>query len=240
MANLTVNDILTDAYEEAYATPEYKASNTLWLKHLHNITQRFWNRVVNRRKARCNWDIWQADTVALQDEYTKPSVTSTTVWAQHIEQIAVAYSSATYTETGNLQYTPCRKATDIEQSDWNYYLEHQSNLDPIYFERDWSVFIAPDPRTSEVWTWRLQIKWIRSIESGDWTTATTEVDMKLPIFAHEVLKLGLVWRIHAYLRRDRNIIIDAKNEYEKEEANALNNMFVEEPFLNLYPDSIWW
>mgnify|MGYP000382013508 FL=1 len=29
MANLTVNDILTDAYEEAYATPEYKASNTL-------------------------------------------------------------------------------------------------------------------------------------------------------------------------------------------------------------------
>jgi hypothetical protein len=62
--------------------------------------------------------------------------------------------------------------------------------------------------------------------------------MKLPIFAHEVLKLGLVWRIHAYLRRDRNIIIDAKNEYEKEEANALNNMFVEEPFLNLYPDSI--
>jgi len=29
MPNLTVNDILTDAYEEAYATPEYKASNTL-------------------------------------------------------------------------------------------------------------------------------------------------------------------------------------------------------------------
>lgn len=29
MPNLTVNDILTDAYAEAYATPEYRASNTL-------------------------------------------------------------------------------------------------------------------------------------------------------------------------------------------------------------------
>ena len=73
---ITVNDILEDAYQEAYATPEYKASNTLGLKHLSQIVQRFWNRVVNRRKARSNWDIWLADTVALQNEYTKPAVTS--------------------------------------------------------------------------------------------------------------------------------------------------------------------
>ena len=51
MANLTVNDILLDAYEEAYATDTYKTSNTLGLKHLHIITQRLWNRIVNRRKA---------------------------------------------------------------------------------------------------------------------------------------------------------------------------------------------
>lgn len=236
---ITVNDILVDAYAEAYATPDYKSSNTLWLKHLSQIVQRFWNRVVNRRKARSNWDIWTADTVSLQDEYTEPLVSSTTVWAAHIEHISVTYDSSTYTETGNKIYTPCRKATDAEISDWNYYLEHQSNNDPIYFQRDKSVFIAPDPRSTEVWTARLQIKWIRSIESGDWTSSTTEADMKLPLFTHDVLKLGLVWKIHSYLWRDRAVIIDARNEYEREENNALTNMFVEDPFEAQYPDKIW-
>lgn len=47
--------------------------------HLSQIVQRFWNRVVNRRKARSNWDIWLASTASLQDEYTKPAVSSTTV-----------------------------------------------------------------------------------------------------------------------------------------------------------------
>lgn len=236
---ITVNDILEDAYEEAYATTEYRASDTLWLKHLSQIVQRFWNRVVNRRKARCNWDIWTATTVSLQDEYTKPLVSSIDVWAAHIETISVAYSSDTYAETWNKIYTPCTPATDDQIQDWNYYLENQSNDNPIFFERDWSIFIAPDPRSTEVWTNRLQITGIRSIASWDWTSATTELEMKLPLFTHDVIKLWLVWKIHSYLRRDRNIVIDAKNEYEREEANALNNMFVENPFLSQYPDSIW-
>lgn len=236
---ITVNDILADAYQEATASPDYKSSNTLWLKHLSQIVQRFWNRVVTRRKARSNWDIWLADTVALQDEYTKPPVSSTTVWAAHIENVSITFDSSTYTETGNKKYTPCRKATDAEIADWNYYLEHQSNLDPIYFERDASIFIAPDPRSTEVGTWRLQITGIRSIESWDWTTATTETEMKLPLFTHDVLKLGLVWKIHSWHARDRATIIDAKNEYLAEENNALTNMFVEDPFLAQYPDNIW-
>lgn len=235
---ITVNDILEDAYQEAYATPEYKASNTLGLKHLSQIVQRFWNRVVNRRKARSNWDIWLADTVALQNEYTKPAVTSEDVWAAHIETVSVTYSSDTYNETGSKIYIPCTPATDEQIRDWNYYLENQSADYPIFYQRDESVFIAPDPRSNEVGTGRLQITGIRSIASGSWTTATTETEMKLPLFTHDVLKLGLVWKIHAYERRDRALVIDAKNEYEREEANALNNMFVEEPFLATYPDKI--
>ena len=70
---------LTDAYEEASATPEYKASNTLGLKHLHLIVQELWQKATKLKKNNCNWDIWLADTVSLQDEYTKPSVSSTTV-----------------------------------------------------------------------------------------------------------------------------------------------------------------
>lgn len=236
---ITVNDILTDAYQEWTASPEYKSGNTLGLMHLSQIVQRFWNRVVNRRKARSNWDIWPASTASLQDEYTKPAVSSTTVWAAHIESIAVAYDSSTYLETGNKIYIPCIKATDEQIKDWNYYLENQSNLEPIYFERDSSIFIAPDPRSNEVWTNRLQITGIRSIASWLWTTATTETEMKLPLFVHDVIKLGLVWKINAWHKRDRATIIDAKNEYEREENNALTNMFVEEPFLAQYPDKIW-
>lgn len=150
MPNLTVNDILTDAYEEAFATELYKTSNTLGLKHLHLIAQEVWQEATKLKKNNSNWDIWYASTVALQDEYTKPAVSSTTVGAQHIQTISVTYSSDTYTETGNKVYVPCRDATDAEIANWEYYLENQSKESPIFFQRDKSVFIAPDPRTTEV------------------------------------------------------------------------------------------
>lgn len=235
MANLTVNDILTDAYQEWFATPEYKTSNTLWLKHLHLIVQEVWSKAIKRKKANWNWDIWLADTVSLQDEYTQPSVSSTTVWVQHIENISISYWSDTYSETWLKEYIPCKSAMDYQIADWNNYLENQPKESPIFFQRDWSVFIAPDPRTDEVWTGRLQITWIRSIASGSWTTATTESEMKLPLSMIDTLKLGLVWKIHAYERRDRWIIIDAKNEYINSMDDAIDNMFTEQPFINEFP-----
>lgn len=235
MPNLTVNDILTDAYEEASATPEYKASNTLGLKHLHLIVQEVWQKATKLKKNNCNWDIWLADTVSLQDEYTKPSVSSTTVWAQHIETLSVCYTDKTYTETGNKIYIPCKSAMDHEIANWEYYLEHQDRENPIFFQRDKSVFIAPDPRSDEVWVGRLKVTGIRSIDSGSWTSSTTEDAMKLPLSLFDSLKLGLVWKINAYLRRDRNVIIDSKNEYLASSDSAIANMFTEEPFINEFP-----
>lgn len=235
MPNLTVNDILTDAYEEAYATSEYKASNTLWLKHLHLIAQEVWSKAIKRKKANSNWDIWFTDTVSLQDEYKNPSMSSTVVWAQHIENISVSYDSTVYAETSNKIYTPCRDAMDYEIANWNYYLENQPKESPIFFQRDGSIFIAPDPRTDEIWTNRIKLTWIRSIASGSWTTATTESEMKLPLSMVDTLKLWLVWKIHAYLQRDRAIVIDAKNEYISSMDDAINNMYAEQPFTNEYP-----
>lgn len=201
MAALTVNSLYNRVVAQAYTTSDY--TSTLFLEDLHIITQDFWSEVVSLQKAQRNWDIWTADTVALQDEYTKPPITSTSVGVETIENLAIAYQSDTYTGTGNLQYTPARIATDSERANWEFCLENQSNLDPIYFERDGSIFIAPDPRTSEVGTNRLQIKGIKSIASGSWTTATTETETKLPLYVLEVLTLGCIWKAHAYLRRDR-------------------------------------
>lgn len=59
--------------------------------------------------------------------------------------------------------------------------------------------------------------------------------MKLPLSLIDSLKLGLVWKINAYLRRDRNVIIDAKNEYLASADSAIANMFTEEPFINEFP-----
>lgn len=233
MAALTVNSLYNRVVAQAYTPSDY--TSTLFLEDLNIITQDFWSEVVSLQKAQRNWDIWTADTVTLQDEYTKPPITSTSVGAESIENIAIAYQSDTYTETGNLQYTPARIATDSERSNWEFCLENQSNLDPIYFERDGSIFIAPEPRTSEVGTNRLQIKGIKSIASGSWTTATTETETKLPLYVLEVLTLGCIWKAHAYLRRDRNAILDSKAEYTKEKMDAIRKMYTEVPFLNEYP-----
>ena len=235
MPNLTVNDILVDAYQEASATPEYKSGNVLWLKHIHLTVQDIWENAVKLKKAYRNWDIWTADTVSLQDEYTKPSVSSTTVGASHIETVSIAYGSTTYSETGNKKYIPCRPALDYEIANWNYYLENQDINNPIYFSRDLSVFIAPDPRSDEVWTARLQITGIRSIASGSWTTSTTETEMKLPITMIDTIKLWLISRILAWHNRDENLKTIAEQKYEKSRDANITNMFTEEPFINEFP-----
>lgn len=235
MELITVNDILTDAYSESGATPEYKSGNTLWLKHLSSIAQDCWDNAVYLRKANGNWDIWLSDTVSLQDEYTKPLVSSVNVWAKHIENVSVTYNSNTYWVNGLKKYIPCRSAMDYEIANWNNYLENQSNLEPIYYERDGSIFIAPDPRTNEVWVWRIQIKGIRSIASGSWTTTTTETDMKVPFSFIDVFKLWLIYRILRHERRDTNEVNNALILYEKARDSAINNMFTETPFINEYP-----
>ena len=233
MAALTVNSLYNRVVAQAYTPSIY--TSTLFLEDIHIITQDFWSAVIANQKTNSNWDIWLADTVSLQDEYSLPAVSSTTVGAEFIENISIAYTSDTYTDTGLIEYTPCRPATYAERGNWNYYLENQPITDPIYFERDGSVFIAPDPRSTEVGTNRIEIKGTRSIASGSWTTSTTETQTKLPLFVLEVLVIGCIWKAHAYLERDRAIINDAKNEYINEKRDAINKMDVEQPFLNQYP-----
>jgi hypothetical protein len=76
---ITVQNILDGSYRETSATTDYKSNNTLGLLNLHELVQDIWSRAVKLKKANGNWDTWYADTVSLQDEYTKPSVSSDTV-----------------------------------------------------------------------------------------------------------------------------------------------------------------
>ena len=120
----------------------------------------------------------------------------------YLHTVSVAYSSDTYTETGGLQYKLCRQATEEEIKDWTRLLEEQSTEEPIYFEADGSLFIAPDPRSTEVGTNRLRLTGARSIASGGWTTSTTETETKLPLFLLDTLYYGIAWKANEFMRRD--------------------------------------
>jgi hypothetical protein len=202
-------------------------TDPLYLEQASVIAQDIWSDIIYARKGNKNWDIWLADTVALQDEYTRPTVTSTNVGADMIESISIAYTSDTYTNTLGKVYIPCTQATQEQIKDWNRLLEEQDRDNPIYFYSDDSIFIAPDPRSTEVGTGRLQITGVRSIASGSWTTATTETDIKLPIFMFEALFYGLMWKSSEFMRRDDSIIMSKYNFYEAFKARQIKKMNIE-------------
>jgi hypothetical protein len=77
MPNITLDTL----YDRIVARehPDTTYTSTLFLEDAHIIAQDFWSDIQYMRKGDRNWDIWYADTVALQDEYTKPAPTSTSV-----------------------------------------------------------------------------------------------------------------------------------------------------------------
>jgi hypothetical protein len=77
MANLTLNSIYTRIVAREY--PDSTYTSTFFLEDAHIITQDIWSDIIYQRKGNTNWDIWLADTVALQDEYTYPAKSSTLV-----------------------------------------------------------------------------------------------------------------------------------------------------------------
>jgi hypothetical protein len=160
MANLTLNSFYTRLVAREF--PDSTYTTAFFLEDAHIITQDIWSDIIYARKGNTNWDIWLADTVAFQDEYTSPVKSSTVVGADWIESIAVAYQSDTYIDTGSLKYTPCKKATIEQIKDWTRLSQELSKDTPIYFESDGSLFIAPDPRSTQTGVGRIRITGVRS------------------------------------------------------------------------------
>jgi len=241
MPNLTLNSFYTRIWQREFTDSTY--TSTFFLEDAHIIAQDMWSDIIYARKGNRNWDIWLADTVSLQDEYTKPAVTSTTVWMDYLHTVSVAYSDDTYTETGGLQYKLCRQATEEEIKNWTRLLEEQPIEEPIYFEADWSLFIAPDPRSTEVGTGRLRLTGARSIASGGWTTSTTETETKLPLFLLDTLYYGIVWKANEFMRRDAGVIQGKFNFYEMMKIKNIRKLNTEQSELmdteNVIDPIIW-
>ena len=97
----------------------------------------------------------------------------------------------------------------------------------MYFEADGSIFIAPDPRSTEVGTERLRLTGVRSIASGGWTTATTESETKLPLFLLDTLYYGVAWKANEFMRRDANTVQSKFNFYDMMKAKNIRKLNTE-------------
>lgn len=225
MANISLASLKTRLVQANFLDATY--TDPIYLEQAHVIVQDIWSDIIYQRKGNKSWDIWLADTVSLQDEYTRPTVTSTNVGADMIESVSITYVSDTYADTLGKKYIPCTQATFEQIKDWDRLLQEQDRDNPIYFYSDDSIFIAPDPRSTEVGTNRLKITGVRSVASGSWTTATTETDIKLPVFMFEALFYGLMWKSAEHMRREDAILMQKYNFYEQFKAKQIKKMNIE-------------
>lgn len=225
MANIVLSNIKTRLVQRNALDSTY--TDQIFLDDAHFIAQDIWSDIIYARKGNKSWDIWYTDTVSLQNEYTRPTVTSTNVGADFIESVSITYNTDTYENTGWKVYKTCRQATTEEIKDWDRLLEEQSQDDPIYFYSDDSVFIAPEVRTTESGENRVKITGVRSLASGSWTTSTTETDIKLPIFMFDPLFYWLKWKSSEHMMRDESTLINQYNFYIQEKNRKIRSMNTE-------------
>lgn len=204
---------------------------------LNTLKDEFWSAICTTVNEDYNWERWTSSSVALQSEYTLATVAYNTAWTKILKWVAVNYNWETYTDTGWLIYLKARLVNpNTLPYEWDYYVENQSEDDPIYYIADNSYFIAPAPRTV-VTNW-LKLTWIRKIP--DYTLSTTEADTKLPVDVHNALVYWLVVQALENKRVEENLIISAENRRTRKRQEAIQSLEtrVEWPIFMKYPDEV--
>jgi len=228
------SQIILDVRRFAHVTTSQYLDADAYLD-LNKIKDEFWNEVVSRwGSSNYNWDKWNTDIEANQDEYRLDIPTSTNDGMKTINNIYIS-DGTTHTNTGLLEYIKCREVDPKNlPNDWNFYLENQDATMPLYYQKDNSVFIAPRP-TKDI-TNGLRIEAIRKI--ANWTAATTELETKLPVEFHFILELGLMPYALMSKGSDTNEVNAARATYMNEKRAVIKQITtrIESPFFNKYPD----
>jgi len=201
---------------------------------LNIVKDRFYSSILSNSKEKLNWERWKTSSVALQSEYTIPEVASDTAWAKLLNSVSINYNGETYTDTWELIYLQAKEIDPTTlPNDWDYYVENQSDENPIYYVADNSYFIAPVPRTAI--TNGIKLTGIRKIP--DYTLSTTEAEMKLPIDHHNVLVEWLSIEWHREKWSEPWIVDNQEARYERELRKAIKMLEtrVEWPTYFLYP-----
>lgn len=219
------------------STTQY--SQAQFLLDINEAKDEFWSAIVDRLPVDYNYDIWTVDETSTISEYTMPEVAYNIEWMKVLKWVAISYDWTTFPNTWLLQYTKAREVnTNDLPYEWNYYVENQSQLDPIYYIADNSYFIAPAFRT-ELLSNRIQLKWIKKI--ADYTISTTESEMRIPVDFQRLL----IWAVIPFAlmakRVDDNSIQKAQNDYESKKSQAIQNLAnrKEWPIFMRYPNEVY-
>lgn len=218
-------------------TSQYSDANALI--DLNTLKDEFWSALITKVWEDYSWERWKVDLTSLISEYKMPEVAYNTAWAKLLKGISINYNGNTYTDTGLLEYNKAREVNpNTLEHEWNYYIENQSESDPMYFVADNSYFIAPAFRTAWLVD-RIKLTWVRKI--ADWTLATSESAMKIPVDQQQALVFGLM--MDGYFNKwvDDNTINNAEARWEKKKLEAINSLsvVVENPVNFEYPEDIY-
>lgn len=221
------NEIITTAREWSN-TPSSVVSDSIALRYLNMRKDDLWSAFVSRADVDFNWEQWTTDTVALQSEYSIPTVTRTTTGAKAIHGVEVAYSGETLQNTGSLDFITAREvSTSSLKNPWSWYVENQDANDPIFRVSDMSVFIAPSPLSDEAGAGRLRLIGVRNIPDftingvDGATVTTTEALMRFPLDRQKTLVLGLCSDLCRYRQKSQDAA-DWEAQYSKEKGEYIS------------------
>lgn len=232
---MNVSQIIARARRIAkYNTSNYNDTNAL--ADLNIIKDEFWAEIVSRLEEDYNWDEWKTTTVVNQCEYTLPPLTSTSDGTKALKTVAISYTGTAFTQ-GGLQYTKAKLVNPSSLDlDWDYYKWNQSELNPLYYISDNSIFIAPVP--SAIVTDGIKMTGIRKI--ADYELSTVEADIGLPVDFHRVLVFGLAYEMALDKGIPNDDVVAYLNNYEFNKQKAIKALAMrkEAPISMFYPEEL--
>ena len=215
---MDVADIIDLARDQTH-TNSTQFPDAQMLKYLNIVKNNFWSYIVSSISEDYDWDIFTTNTVVWQDEYVLPLMASDTAWSKKVTSVSVNYDNEVY-DDGGLKYIKAKpvKLSSLKRN-WNYYKNNQDKNFPIYYIADNSIFIAPTPTATT--TAGIELKWIKKIV--DYTIATLEWSMVIPVDHHEVL---VQWMLpYIYKAKAQNAeAVSEKQEYIRQRTQSVREL----------------
>ena len=166
------------------------------------------NRIVSKIREDFFFEVWKADTVIDQSEYTLPYISGSNPGLKKVLSVSVKYTDEDvyYKKLSREKFGQGDYSTD--------YLEKEiKTTNPMFRIADNSIFIYPTPK--EVVISGLMVEGIRDLPDLLETDASSTTAIKLPIAYHRVLALGMIEYMYL-MRQLREEAVGARQRYENE------------------------
>lgn len=178
------------------------------------------NTIVNWVAENFFRELFTADTVADQSEYTLQSHTATQEWMKKIDRVEVKRNTSDdYHQLINVDALNNRKKW------YDYVVANQSQVNAFFEYKDWSIFIYPAPENSVTnWLKIHAITDLIDLTSGDAESDVFPWHTSLRQF-HDVLVLWTIPRVlrHRY-KEETNASMVAQQVYDKRKREMVSHL----------------